>query len=99
MSSSGRRDVFQNIRTHSKIFHIVLFNDDKEVEEIEEKLKEKEMEDTRSGSGGGGGGGGSGGGSGGSGGSGRGGSKRKIRIIRENLIECRLESNHFIITI
>ena len=36
---------------------------------------------------------------GGSGGSGRGGSKRKIRIIRENLIECRLESNHFIITI
>ena len=44
-------------------------------------------------------GGGSGGGSGGSGGSGRGGSKRKIRIIRENLMECRLESNHFIITI
>ena len=58
MSSSGRRDVFQNIRTHSKIFHIVLFNDDKEVEEIEEKLKEKEMEDMRSGSGGGGGSGG-----------------------------------------
>ena len=63
MSSSGRRDVFQNIRTHSKIFHIVLFNDDKEVEEIEEKLKEKEMEDTRSGGGGGGGSGSGGGGS------------------------------------